>query len=312
MVKTYLDPGHGGSDPGAVGYIVERDANLVEALSAKAYLERHGISIKMSRDSNNENTDINAIAKEANNWGADYVVSMHNNAGGGDGFEIYHTLAGGNGKTLAANIEAEVKKIGQNSRGLKTKANSSGTDYYGIIRLTNAPAVICEGVFVDNATDVKIADTIAEQQEFGRAYARGVLKTAGISDNGNVPISENDAEAAEKLELDGLWGKDTTKCTQKVLGTTIDGIVSGQSTGVRYRCINMFSSSWQFNNGNGSEMIRAIQQLVGAKVDGYCGEETIKKMQTFLKKLGYYTGKIDGLAGWKTVDGWQRYVNSKL
>ena len=85
---------------------------------------------------------------------------------------------------MAANIEAEAKAIGQNSRGLKTRANSNGTDYFGMIRLTDAPAVICEGVFVDNKTDVKIADTVAEQQAFGQAYARGILKTLWITDKG--------------------------------------------------------------------------------------------------------------------------------
>jgi hypothetical protein len=35
---------------------------------------------------------------------------------------------------------------------------------------------------VDNATDVKIADTVAEQKAFGYAYARGILKTLGIAE----------------------------------------------------------------------------------------------------------------------------------
>ena len=192
MVKVYLDPGHGGSDPGAVKYVTERDVNLVMALACRDYLEANGVSVKMSRTSNSTNTSINDMAAEANKWGADYVVSIHNNAGGGDGFEVYHTIGGGKGKTLATNIEAEVKKIGQNSRGLKTKRNSSGTDYFGMIRLTSAPAVICEGFFVDNATDVKIADTAAEQKAFGYAYARGILKTAGISDKG-MPAGASDS-----------------------------------------------------------------------------------------------------------------------
>ena len=183
MTKVYLDPGHGGSDPGAVKYVTERDVNLVMALACRDYLQANGVSVKMSRTSNSTNTSINDMAAEANKWGADFVISIHNNAGGGDGFEVYHTINGGKGKTLAKNIEAEVKKIGQNSRGLKTKKGSYG-DYFGMIRLTKAPAVICEGVFVDNKTDVKIADTVAEQQGFGYAYARGILKTAGIKDNG--------------------------------------------------------------------------------------------------------------------------------
>ena len=184
MTKVYVDAGHGGSDPGAVKYLTERDVNLVIAKACRDYLESHGVSVKMSRTSNKTNTSINSMASEANRWGADFVVSIHNNSGGGDGFEVYHTINGGKGKALAKNIEAEVKKIGQNSRGLKTKKNSSGTDYFGMIRLTDAPAVICEGVFVDNKTDVKIADTVAEQQEFGYAYARGILKAAGVKDKG--------------------------------------------------------------------------------------------------------------------------------
>lgn len=184
MAKVYIDAGHGGSDPGAVKYIVERDVNLVMALACRDYLNANGVSTKMSRTSNSTDTSINSMAREANSWGADLVISIHNNAGGGDGFEVYHTVGGGRGKTLAQNIEAEVKKIGQNSRGLKTRRDTDGTDYYGMIRLTNAPAVICEGIFVDNATDVQIADTMEEQKAFGYAYARGILKTLGIADNG--------------------------------------------------------------------------------------------------------------------------------
>lgn len=184
MAKVYIDPGHGGSDPGAVKYIVERDVNLVIALACRDYLNANGVITKMSRTSNSTDTDINSMAREANSWGADLVISIHNNAGGGDGFEVYHTVGGGRGKVLAQNIEAEVKKIGQNSRGLKTRRDTDGTDYYGMIRLTNAPAVICEGVFVDNATDVQIADTAGEQRAFGYAYAKGILKTLGITDKG--------------------------------------------------------------------------------------------------------------------------------
>lgn len=184
MARVYIDAGHGGSDPGAVKYIVERDVNLVMALACRDYLNANGVSTKMSRTSNSTDTSINSMAREANSWGADLVISIHNNAGGGDGFEVYHTVGGGKGKTLAQNIETEIKRIGQNSRGLKTRRDTDGTDYYGMIRLTDAPAVICEGVFVDNATDVQIADTAEEQRAFGYAYARGILKTLGITDKG--------------------------------------------------------------------------------------------------------------------------------
>lgn len=180
--KVYLDPGHGGSDPGAVKYLREEKVNLVEGLACRDYLKANGVKVKMSRTTD-KNTNLNKICAEANEWGADLAASLHNNAGGGNGFEIYCSINGGEGRELAECIEVEVKKIGQNSRGVKTKKGSNG-DYYGFIRLTKMPAVICEGCFVDNKEDVKIADTVAEQKEFGYAYARGILKKLGVKDNG--------------------------------------------------------------------------------------------------------------------------------
>lgn len=180
MAKVYLDPGHGGTDNGAVKYVTEDKVNLVMALACRDELVRHGVEVKMSRTSD-VGTSITKMCNEANAWGADLAVSIHNNAGGGDGFEAYHHYKGGKGKTLAANIEAEVKAIGQNSRGLKTKRNAAGLDYFGFIRLTNMPGIIVEGAFVDNAKDVQIIDTEAEQKAFGVAYAKGILKTLGIA-----------------------------------------------------------------------------------------------------------------------------------
>lgn len=190
MAKVYVDAGHGGADNGAVKYVTEDKVNLVMALACRDYLKSHGVDVKMSRTADT-GTSINNMANEANKWGADLVISIHNNAGGGDGFEVYHHYGGGKGKTLAKNIETEIKAIGQNSRGLKTKKNSQGLDYFGMIRLTNAPCVICEGAFVDNATDVKIIDTEAEQKAFGIAYAKGILKTLGITENSQGKPAEN-------------------------------------------------------------------------------------------------------------------------
>lgn len=116
----------------------------------------------------------------------------------------------------------------------------------------------------------------------------------------------------EKLTLDGKWGKSTTRMTQKVMGTTQDGIVSGQLKSCEKYCINMLDESWRWNDGDGSPMVKAIQDLLDVTKDGHMGKNTIKAMQKMLKKKKWYTGDIDGKAGWKTVDGWQRYVNSKL
>ena len=128
-----------------------------------------------------ENDTLTEEINECNAYNPDLAIDIHNNAGKGDGFEVYYGIAGV-GKPLAENIEKEVIAIGQNSRGLKTKLNSQGNaDYFGFIRSIKCPSIIVEGFFVDNATDVQIADTVEEQKTFGVAYAKGILKTLGIT-----------------------------------------------------------------------------------------------------------------------------------
>lgn len=180
MPKVFLGVGHGGEDPGAVGYVVEKDANLKTALACKEYLEHNDVQVKMSRYVD-ENDSLNEEIKECNEFNPALAVDIHNNAGKGDGFEIFYSIHGGLGKVLAENIEAEVKAIGQNSRGCKTKKNSRGKNYYGFIRETECPTVICEGAFVDNANDASQIDTDEECKAFGVAYAKGILKTLGIT-----------------------------------------------------------------------------------------------------------------------------------
>ncbi len=177
--KVFLGVGHGGSDPGAVGYLVEKDVNLTMATACRDFLVAYGVDVKMSRTKDEDDTVMQEVA-ECNAYGPDLAVDVHNNSGGGDGFEVFHTIHGGTGKTLAQNIEKQVLKIGQNSRGVKTRQGTSG-DYYAFIRETVAPAVICEGVFVDTKADAAQADTLGEQQAFGVAYAKGILDTLGLS-----------------------------------------------------------------------------------------------------------------------------------
>lgn len=84
------------------------------------------------------------------------------------------------------------------------------------------------------------------------------------------------------IDVDGKWGKDTTKKAQEVFGTTVDGIVSNQR--VEYKSKNpglVESFEWENNPTGYSELIKAIQKKVGANVDGWIGTETIKKMQKY-------------------------------
>ena len=181
MKKVFIGVGHGGTDSGAVGRggLLEKDLNLSIARACGAVLERHGVKVQLSR-TKDENDPVAQEVAECNSFAPDLAVDIHNNAGGGDGAEAFYSRVGGTGKTLAENILAEIAKLGQKSRGAKTRLNASGSDYYAFIRNTKAPAVIVECAFVDSQ-DIALVDTEAERVKVGEAIARGILKTLGIA-----------------------------------------------------------------------------------------------------------------------------------
>ncbi len=175
--KVFIGVGHGGSDPGAVSYIIEKDYTLKTAKAIGEYLKEYGIEYKLSRTADID-TGMNDKVKICNTYKPDIVVDVHFNAGGGTGFEVYYSIVGGTSKKLAENINTEVKKI-FTSRGIKTKTGSDKKDYFAIIREADAPAVLCEGGFVDNKSD---ADFIkSSYKKLAKAYTDGIAKTLGIS-----------------------------------------------------------------------------------------------------------------------------------
>jgi N-acetylmuramoyl-L-alanine amidase len=180
MAKVYVGVGHGGKDPGAVsGKHKEKVYALDIATACTAELMRHGVKVMQSRTTDTTEA-LTAKIKECNLYAPDLCLDIHLNAGGGVGFEIFHSVKGGKGKTMAQHIEREVKAIGQDSRGIKTKKNSGGKDYFGFIRQTVAPAVLVECAFIDTK-DVQIIDTPEERTAMGKAIAHGVLATLGIA-----------------------------------------------------------------------------------------------------------------------------------
>ena len=168
--KIYIDPGHSSIDPGAVGYVVERDVNekvskyMNDHLQSNYVCETKVGSITMD--------SLSAIAAEANAWGADLFVSNHFNAGGGDGWEglVYSSK----NEPLGRVFEKHVKAAGQNSRGVKYRPD------LGVLRLTNMPAVLNEGAFVDNWNDIKDWNDDAELKKLGTAYAEAAAEFLGL------------------------------------------------------------------------------------------------------------------------------------
>lgn len=142
-------------------------------------------------------------------------------------------------------------------------------------------------------------------------YAAESTTTATSSSSSKTTSS---SKSSSKLSVDGSWGKNTTKKSQKILGTVQDGIVSNQWKSCKKYLPNCSTDSWKFGSSNkkGSAMVKSLQKLVGVSRDGIMGKGTVKALQKFLKKKGYYSGSIDGKCGPGTVKAWQKYINSKL
>ena len=185
MAKVFLGVGHGGVDPGAIGNgFNESDLNLAIALACNDELVRHGVITMMSRKKD-ENDTLTEEINECIAFKPDLAIDIHNNAGGGDGVEVFHSIKRKNDDAFAKNVLNEIVAIGQNSRGLKTKTLSNGNDYFGFIRQIGTklgiPSILVECAFVDNAKDITIINTPAKQKAMGVAVAKGILKTLGIT-----------------------------------------------------------------------------------------------------------------------------------
>lgn len=185
-MKIFIDPGHGGGESGAVANgFVEKDLNLKVALKLRSLLQSHqGIEVKMSREADIY-VDLSERCRMANAWGADYFISVHHNAGGGDGYEVIHSIYAGEGKALAEAIGEKFSKTGQNCRRIFSRQGTNG-DYYCVIRETTMPAVITEYAFLDTV-DVQAVDTPAELEQEARAIDAAVVDFLGLGIPATVP-----------------------------------------------------------------------------------------------------------------------------
>ena len=187
--RIYIDPGHSEKDPGAVGYAVERDLNEKTAKFMNEYLQATYVcETKVDPITTNS---VSQVAANANAWKADLLVSIHFNAGGGDGYEalIYSNAR----KALGQIFEKHVKAIGQNSRGVKIRTD------LGVLRLSNMPAVLNEGAFVDNKKDIQDWDEDHELKKLGIAYAMAAAEFLGLEKKAEEPAPAPAEPEAENV-----------------------------------------------------------------------------------------------------------------
>ncbi len=177
-----IDPGHGGSDPGASykGH-EEKYYNLLIALGLRDFLLKHyQVNVIMTRESDRE-LSLEERSRLANARGVDFFLSIHHNAGGGTGFEsyIYDGRVSNDMVSLQATIHNEiVSSINKHSvvdRG-KKRAN------FHVLRETTMNALLVEVLFIDRDTDVALMQSPAFRSDVVSGLGKGVAKALALPD----------------------------------------------------------------------------------------------------------------------------------
>jgi N-acetylmuramoyl-L-alanine amidase len=195
-----LDPGHGGSDPGAVSPagLAEEAVNLAVAGYAKAALEAAGVSVLLTRTSNYD-VELSTRAKIARAVNPKAFVSVHHNAEPdgpwpGPGSETYYQIGSPDSKRLAGLIYEEVVRVlsrfaitwvADRDAGAKYRPGRRG-DYYAVLRQP-APvvSVLVEFAFISNPAEAELVGRGDVQQLEGEALARGIIRYLTTSDPGS-------------------------------------------------------------------------------------------------------------------------------
>lgn len=181
-----IDPGHGGYDPGAVaGGAREKDITLHIGLQLRDLLRRAGFQVVMTREADQSpggyqevSADLRERCRIANSADVDAFLSIHVNAGGGNGAEIYVYGDGGRIAGLARGIIGNVSSIcGTHGQAVRDGGpNGSG---WAVICNTKADAMLLEIGFIDSDDLPKIQGRL---HEFAPLIARAFCNFYGVAD----------------------------------------------------------------------------------------------------------------------------------
>lgn len=189
-VRVVIDPGHGGENLGAqYEDYTEKEMTMIVAQAMKEELEQYqGIEVYLTREGDAE-LSLKERAEYAAQMDTDFLFCLHFN------MSEHHTLFGAEcwvsafgenyskGYSFASAEMELLTEKGLYSRGIKTRLNDKGTDYYGIIRQAvelDVPCVLIEHCHLDQANDQPYYDHGEKLREFGRLDATAVAQYFGL------------------------------------------------------------------------------------------------------------------------------------
>ena len=191
-----VDPGHGGMDPGKIGIndVEEKEINLEISLMLRDKLEKQGIQVVMTRetdqglyDEDSSNKKVQDLQRRVDLIHEEQpvcVVSIHQNSypdASVKGAQVFYYEDSTEGKKLAEELQNALIAQVDPENHRQAKGN---TTYY-LLERTDVPLVICECGFLSNPEEAELLTDQAYQETLTDAIVSGILeylgKDSGIS-----------------------------------------------------------------------------------------------------------------------------------
>ena len=186
-MKIAVDMGHCPKSTGANGYLNElKETRKIGAALIKE-LQARGHKVIDVTPADSAAESLSGRAKRANDAGADFFCSIHLNAGGGTGTEVYTTSGSAAKDEAVATSKAVAEVLGIKNRGHKTAK-------FTVLVKSNMPAMLVEVCFVDTAKDAE-----AYQRSTPEKVAAAIA--FGIVGGSKAPVSS--AKTTKKTETGG-------------------------------------------------------------------------------------------------------------
>ena len=186
-IKIYIDQGHNprGFNTGAEGNgYYEQD--LTYEIGRRLYnmlSSNPEFTPRLSRPTpdtvlgTTNSTSLSTRVNEANSWGADIFISLHNNAAENQRATGNEALVYGPRQRVANDLAADILEQLTLTTGLRNRGIIYRPGLY-VLKETEMPAVLVEMGFITNPTD---ADLLANSPYlFSTGIYRGILKYYGL------------------------------------------------------------------------------------------------------------------------------------
>ena len=275
MARIGIDLGHGvGSDRGAEGYILEE--TIINEVGSKviAKLRALGHTVIETRPSSCSGltNSLSQRCEKANNNNCDIFLSIHANAGGGVGTEIFTYK--GREVDWARRILNNIVALGFRNRGLK------GNSLY-VTNHTSMTSALLEVCFVDTQSDVNLYKSIGSEN-FANAIVKGLVGTTANTTSNNVNNTNTTNYTIRDFQ--------TAYNNQYNKNISVDNIIGNETEQAMKNVL--------LKEGSKGDLVAYVQIRVNTAYDGLFGPNTKAAVMKYQKE---HNLDDDGIVGYNTI-----------